>query len=241
MPWSEFARELDAPGVEEPSSMLALDLLQDASVGITSGGNLPAENRLVSMTDDVFEYPTVLLAIRRAIDIHFSRTPPDAVAAAAVPAISGLNEYQLRRLSLSPLSLAEAGKAAARLDSDPAAAVTSSRALLEATFKWIAHEAGIPLDSGLSLNQMLRECKRALALDQAHAADLSRALIRICDILGVLRNDLSDAHGRRPGERRATVGEAHLAVSSSMATAAYLLDRFEAAVQMRTSPTHCES
>jgi len=118
-------------------------------------------------------------------------------------------------------------KALARREVDPEGAVTSARTLLESLCKHILEDAGKTYREGAPLPELYR--LTSAVLDIAPNDDtapiflkLFSACAEIVTSVGVLRNHLSDAHGRGPFGTMPDWRHAELAVSLSGAMATYL-------------------
>jgi hypothetical protein len=118
-----------------------------------------------------------------------------------------------------------------RLNNEPDAAITSARALMESTLKWIAHDAGH--DPGnKSLDILFDRCMDAIGLDKdtdIGVNDLVNGINKALIGLGKLRNKRGDSHGRMPGQPSATRRHARLAVLLSIALSTYFVEAREAA------------
>jgi integrase len=119
------------------------------------------------------------------------------------------------------------GKALARQGDDPEGAVTSARTLLESVCKFILEEAGKQYRTGLSLPELYKLTRSVLELapDKDTAPILNKlfeACTEIITNLGMLRNYLSDAHGRGRFGSMPDWRHAELAVNLSGAMATYL-------------------
>jgi integrase len=119
------------------------------------------------------------------------------------------------------------GKALSRKESDPDGAVTSARTLLESVCKFILEEAGETYRPNLSMRELYKQTRTVLALapDKDTAPVFERMFDACMDIvssIGMLRNYLSDAHGRSRFGSMPDWRHAELAVNLSGAMATYL-------------------
>jgi integrase len=118
-------------------------------------------------------------------------------------------------------------KALARRESDPQAAVTSARTLLESVCKHILDQAGEEYPEGLPLTKLYGRVTKVLQLGPDEITEeifkkVFSACVEIVHAVGVLRNHLSDAHGRGPFGTMPDWRHAELAVNLSGAMATYL-------------------
>jgi integrase len=128
-------------------------------------------------------------------------------------------------------------KALARRATEPEAAVTSARTLLETVCKHILDAARCEFREGAPLPQLYAQT--AKVLDMAPSQQLAplfnkifTACADVIDGIGRLRNELSDSHGRGPFGDMPDWRHAELAVNLSGAMATYL-----AAVWKARQPT----
>src|SRR3954465_5532852 len=115
-------------------------------------------------------------------------------------------------------------KALARRESDPQAAVTSARTLLESVCKHILDQAGEEYPEGFALTKLYGRVTKVLQLGPDEITEeifkkVFSACVEIVHAVGVLRNHLSDAHGRGPFGTMPDWRHAELAVNLSGAMA----------------------
>lgn len=126
-------------------------------------------------------------------------------------------------------------KAADRVSTDPAAAITSARTLLETVCLHILEARGAPDSSAGDLQKLYRTTARALAIapDQ-QTEEVFKQVMGACAGIAVglsaMRNRLSDAHGRPSSHRTAEARHARLAVHAASTLALFLLEAHLAAV-----------
>lgn len=119
-------------------------------------------------------------------------------------------------------------RALARRSSDPEAAITSARSLIESTCKHILDALGQKYDPTADLTKLYRQTAKSLNLapDQ-HSEELFRQILGGCHAvvegLGAIRNRLSDAHGKGKGAPRPAPRHAELAVNLAGAMATFLV------------------
>jgi hypothetical protein len=121
-----------------------------------------------------------------------------------------------------------------RMQSEPDAAITLSRTLVESTLKWLAHDAGNDLEKNLSMPKLFDVCMDAIghakgtADEEIGAVELVSGIDQMLTGLAKLRNKRGNAHGRKPGQPSATRRHARLAVLASVALSLYLVEAREA-------------
>ena len=124
-------------------------------------------------------------------------------------------------------------KALERRTSDPEAAITSARTLLESVCKFILDEQGQSYADNTDLPKLyhLTATQLNLAPDQ-HTEDIFKQILGGCQTiaggLGALRNRLSDAHGKGRLPVKPSVRHATLAVNLAGSMAAFLIETYEA-------------
>ncbi len=119
-------------------------------------------------------------------------------------------------------------KALHRRITDPSGAITSARALLESTLKWIIEQrGGKPTDSNKAL---FSKAIDALGLE-VKGKPIEKTIEGLSSIIwgiGDMRNKHGDAHGAASDAIPPTKYEAGLCVNLAGAVALYLLEEFEA-------------
>jgi len=124
-------------------------------------------------------------------------------------------------------------KALERRISDPEAAITSARTLLESVCKFILEGQGHSYEESADLPKLYRLTANQLNLapDQ-HTEDIFKQILGGCQTiaggLGALRNRLSDAHGKGRSPVRPSARHATLAVNLAGSMAAFLIETYEA-------------
>lgn len=123
-----------------------------------------------------------------------------------------------------------------RRATDPDAAITTARTLLETVCKHILVDLNIPFDEGADLSKLYAQTANALTLapDQ-HTEAVFKQILGGCktvvDGLAAVRNRLSDAHGRSPSRAKPSERHAELAVNLAGATATFLVETWKARAQ----------
>jgi hypothetical protein len=123
--------------------------------------------------------------------------------------------------------------ALARRASDPRAAITSARTLLEDTCKWILHEANEPFKDDDDLPALYRRLAKLLKLaPDDHTEQVFKQILGSCqsivESLGAIRNKLGDAHSQGPKRAKPLTRHAELAVNLSGSMATFLIATWEA-------------
>lgn len=123
-------------------------------------------------------------------------------------------------------------KALERRDRDPEGAITAARTLLEAVCRFVLDDQKISYPDDADLPKIYSLAAHSLRLaPEQHQEDLFKRILGSCQAVvigvGMLRNKLSDAHGRstrqvRPGPRHAA-----LAVNLAGSMATFLVETYE--------------
>ena len=118
-------------------------------------------------------------------------------------------------------------KALVRRETDPEAAVTTARTLLESVCKHILDSANKPFPEGAPLPQLYMETAKLLEIAPTHNLapvlnTMFKACVEVIASIGKLRNELSDSHGRGQFGAMPEWRHAELAVNLSGAMATYL-------------------
>lgn len=124
-------------------------------------------------------------------------------------------------------------KALARKSTDPAAALTSARTLLEGTCKHILDGLGVSYSDTADLPNLYSAVAKALRLSPSqHTEQIFKQVLGGChsvvEGLGALRNRLGDAHGKGTKSYQPSPRHAALAVNLSGAMALFLVETYEA-------------
>jgi hypothetical protein len=170
--------------------------------------------------------------IRRGV-MHEAVDPIlDALAGATVGPTDELVSGAVTRLNSDSVRDAWT-RAVERRDSEPDAAVTAARSLLESTLKTILDDHGEPYDEGDDLPKLYRRVQDVLRLSPAEQTeDRFRAILGACSTivkeLGSVRNRHSDAHGEGRKRYRVEGRHAALAVNLAGAMALFLIETHEA-------------
>jgi AbiJ-like protein/abortive infection Abi-like protein len=124
-------------------------------------------------------------------------------------------------------------EALARRASDPRAAITSARTLLEDTCKWILHEANETFKDDDDLPALYRRLAKVLKLaPDDHTEQVFKQILGSCqsivESLGAIRNKLGDAHSQGPMRAKPQPRHAELAVNLAGTMATFLIATWEA-------------
>ncbi|WP_330085266.1 abortive infection family protein [Methylocystis iwaonis] len=119
-------------------------------------------------------------------------------------------------------------KALERRATDPRAAITSARTLLEDTCKWILHEADEPFKDEDDLPVLYKRLAKVLKLaPDDHTEQVFKQILGSCqsivESLGAIRNKLGDAHSQGPKRARPQTRHAELAVNLAGTMATFLI------------------
>lgn len=124
-------------------------------------------------------------------------------------------------------------KALARRATDPEAALTSARTLLESTCKHILDALGAVYKDTADLPDLYSAVAKALNLSPSqHTEQIFKQVLSGCHSvvqgLGAMRNRLGDAHGKGATAYKPAPRHAALAVNLSGAMAMFLVETYEA-------------
>jgi hypothetical protein len=119
-----------------------------------------------------------------------------------------------------------------RRASNPRAAITSARTLLEDTCKWILHEAGESFEEDNDLPALYRKLAKLLKLaPDDHTEKVFKQILGNCqsivESLGAIRNKLGDAHSQGPIRAKPQPRHAELAVNLAGTMATFLISTWE--------------
>jgi hypothetical protein len=124
-------------------------------------------------------------------------------------------------------------KALERQSSDPEAALTSSRTLLETTCKHILDRLGVPYSDAADLPELYSSVAKNLDLSPSqHTEQIFKQILGGCHSvvqgIGSLRNKLGNAHGKGAASFAPAPRHPALAVNLSGAMAVFLVESYEA-------------
>lgn len=124
-------------------------------------------------------------------------------------------------------------KALARKTSDPEAALTSARTLLESTCKHILDSLAIAYNDAADLPDLYSAVAKGLNLSPSqHTEQIFKQVLGGCHSvvqgLGTMRNRLGDAHGKGQASYKPLPRHAALAVNLSGAMSMFLVETYEA-------------
>jgi hypothetical protein len=124
-------------------------------------------------------------------------------------------------------------EAVERRATNPRAAITSARTLLEDTCKWILHEAGESFEEDNDLPALYRKLAKLLKLaPDDHTEKIFKQILGNCqsivESLGAIRNKLGDAHSQGPIRAKPQPRHAELAVNLAGTMATFLIATWEA-------------
>jgi hypothetical protein len=139
------------------------------------------------------------------------------------------NEISKTLLAFNPSDIhARWTEAIERRSTNPSAAITSARTLLEDTCKWILHEAGESFEDENDLPALYRKLAKFLKLaPDDHTEKVFKQILGNCqsivESLGAIRNKLGDAHGQGPIRAKPQPRHAELAVNLAGTMATFLI------------------
>ena len=148
-----------------------------------------------------------------------------------------------KALSLSPLEQSikidveyiseQWRKALERQETDPEAAITMARTMIESVLKHIASESSLDIKDDVDLPILYKAVVRSLDLaPEQHQDEIFKQVLSglnsVAVGLGTLRNKLGDAHGSNKHKIRAEDRHSQLAVNAAGTLANFLLKTFNA-------------
>lgn len=118
-------------------------------------------------------------------------------------------------------------KAIERKESDPEAAITSARTLIESVLKYILDDQSIIYNDGADLPVLYKEVAKYLNLaPELHNEGIFKQILggvtSVVTGLGALRNKLGDAHGKSKTNVKPSVRHSELAVNLAGSMAVFL-------------------
>jgi len=148
-------------------------------------------------------------------------TPADGEIAKALASFSAPDVHERWKVALH------------RRATDPGAAITSARTLIEDTCKWILHQAGVPFKEDDDLPVLYKSLAKVLNLaPDDHTEQIFKQILGGCasivTALGSIRNKLGDAHSQGPLRARPLPRHAELAVNLAGSMATFLIATWEA-------------
>lgn len=122
-------------------------------------------------------------------------------------------------------------KASERAENDPSGSITSSRALIESTFKYILKDAKIHFESGDDISTLWKYVKKQLFPDFSSEPDEVKKMVGSVSMMvgniKSIRNGFGDAHGRLDEDKTLTPTDARYIASLSASTCLFLLEFYE--------------
>lgn len=162
---------------------------------------------------------------RQARESEYRRAPKGAPIDAALSSV-------LVRFDAANIIDAWA-KALNRRSTDPDRAITAARTLLESVCKHILDEAGVQYDDKADLPKLYRSMAEHLELAPDRQSETAiKKILGACQTvvegLGVMRNRLSDSHGKGKAAIKPAPRHAELAVNLAGAMSLFLIETWEA-------------
>ncbi len=122
-------------------------------------------------------------------------------------------------------------RAVLSINNDPADALTAASSMIEATFKFILHDSGIPFPSKQDIQGLSKTVYPLLSISPEREVDanfrtLSQSTISIVQSLGTIRTKIGDAHGASPSRAEPSEKHARLATNMAGALCLFLLETY---------------
>ncbi len=200
--------------------------------GIGGGGGNGAESWYRQITADVRRFKKVrsvndlLAAAPRPERLH---PPPQVPVGWTWPAVPAEHGDRLRQLG------EHVGREVQRItdnvERDPADAITSARALVESVCKDVLAELGQPIPKHDDLPTLYKMTAFALKVDptqhQAVYRQMLQGLVSTVSGLGILRDQMGDAHGQDRTAAPPDIRHARLAAGAAMTVSVFLVEVLE--------------
>lgn len=123
-------------------------------------------------------------------------------------------------------------KAIERINTDPEAAITSARTLIESVLKFILDKQNIIYNDTIDLPDLYKEVAKTLNLaPEKHQEQIFKQILGgvsgVISGLGALRNKLGDAHGKKITNVKPSARHSEFAVNLAGSTAMFLYRTFK--------------
>jgi hypothetical protein len=117
------------------------------------------------------------------------------------------------------------------IHNDPADALTAASSMIEATFKFILHDAGVSFPSKQDIQGLSKTVYPLLDISPERETDtdfraLFQSTISIVQSLGTIRTKIGDAHGASPSRVEPAEKHARLATNMAGALCFFLLETY---------------
>lgn len=223
LPYEEFIKDM---AMDDRLLIRAFQVLGDSGlgIGVGTGGAAPQ----VFVSEQVTRYSNIWDYF--ATMIGWRVNSPPFVAHLDLGTVSHFDEI----LAVVHCGSDLANKAVKQINSDPAAAITAARSLVEATLKWVLHDANADSPTASPPAKLLKQCLPhigAVTGQTERETGIGQTLLGMETALhGVakMRDELSDAHGRRPGSISPSRSHARLAVGLALTISCFLVEAREA-------------
>ncbi len=122
-------------------------------------------------------------------------------------------------------------KAVERSDSDPSGSITSSRAMIESTLKYILKDSNTPFKSGNDISS-LWQCVKGILFPafSNEPAEIKKMVGSVSMMIGeikLIRNNFGDEHGRTDEDQTLDPAYARFIASLSISVCKFLTDVYE--------------
>jgi len=223
LPYEDFVKGI---AMEDGLLKRAFQVLGESGFGI--GVNTGSSEPMVYASEQVTRYSNIWDYF--ATTTGWRATSPPFLAHLDFGAVSHFDEILAVVHSGSDL----ANKAVSQINTDPAAAITAARSLVEATVKWVLHDANTESPAISPPAKLFKQCLPHIGIASGRVdreTGIGQMLLGMETALhGVtkMRDELSDAHGRRPGSISPSRSHARLAVGLALAISCFLVEAREA-------------
>lgn len=122
-------------------------------------------------------------------------------------------------------------RATLSINNDPADALTAASSMIEATFKFILHNANVAFPSKQDMQNLSKAVYPLLEISPEKETDsdfrtLLQSTVSIVQSLGAIRTKIGDAHGASPLRSEPTEKHARLATNMAGAISLFLLETY---------------
>lgn len=223
LPYEDFVKDM---AMDDRLLTRAFQVLGDSGlgIGVSTGSAAP----LVFLSEQATRYSNIWEYF--ATMIGWRASSPPFVAHLDLGTVSHFDEI----LAVVHCGSDLANKAVNQINTDPAAAITAARSLVEATLKWVLHDANTDSPTVSPPAKLFKQCLLLIGAATGQAereTGIGQMLLGMETALhGVakMRDELSDAHGRRPGSISPSRSHARLAVGLALTISCFLVEAREA-------------
>lgn len=222
----EWLRRANSGGYPDPLAMLGRVIVELMEVDINGPSSWVEPSVAQSSLADDRARVQKVLGEHGLTYVKGGRVTPTGVTAVSKTVEDLIKEHDLSGLQV------EFERIYANVESDPAAAVTGSCALLESLFKVYISEEKLEMPSDRSLSPLWKVVRAHLKLepDRGQEEDVRKVLVglgSIVDGIGALRTHKGSAHGHENQTDKVLPRHARLSSHSAFTLAAFIIEAWE--------------